>query len=108
MAINATAGNVPYDLTNITGTDNILEFVREVNTLSGEWFMTGMLFAGFIITFIALKGNATTKEAFLASGFMIMIISVFFFFLEFINAGKLIIVIILFFIMFAVSFYTKD
>jgi len=92
MAINATSG--PYDLTNVTTSGNIVDFIREVNTLSGETFMLGMLFAGFVITFMAMKGETSPKEALLGSGFIVTVIAMFFFFLEFITAAKLDLVIL--------------
>ncbi len=109
MVINSTGGpGVPYDLTNITNAENILEFVREVNNISGEWFMTGMLLAGFIITFVAMRGTGSPREALLGSSFMIMIIAVFFMFLEFINIAKLVIIIIIFTLIFVISLYIKE
>ena len=105
MKVNAT--RYPYDLTNITNSDNILEFIQEVNILSGEWFMTGMLFAGWVILFTSMRG-AGNKEALLASSFIIAVMSVFFRTLDFISTTKVIVIMIIFVLIFAVSSFTKD
>ena len=100
-AVNITGGGAPYDLTNVTSVDNILEFIQEVNVLSGEWFMTGILFAGFVILFAASKGtNVETKEALIASSFIIAVLAIFFRALEFISTAKLVIILIAFGIIF--------
>ncbi len=109
MAINSTGGvGVPYDLTNITTSGNIVDFVREVNNLTGEFFMTGMLLAGFIITFMAMKGDTLPKEALLGSSFIVTVIAFFFMFLGFISAAKLIIIVIIFGVIFIISMFIKD
>jgi len=108
MAINATGGSAPYDLTNVTNTENIVEFIREVNNLTGEWFMIGMLFAGFVVTFLAMKGDVSPREALLGSGFMINVIAVFFMLMEFISTAKLILITIIYAIIFAISMFLKD
>jgi len=61
MAINATGGDAPYDLTNVTSVDNILEFVQAVNDLTGQYFMLGMLLAGFVIMFVTTN-NGEPKD----------------------------------------------
>lgn len=108
ITINATGGSAPYDLTNVTNTENIVEFIREVNNLTGEWFMMGMLFAGFVITFMAMKGDTSPKDALVGSGFMVTVIGIFFFFMEFITAAKIITIVIIYTIIFAISMFLKD
>lgn len=106
VQINAT--NFPYDLGNVTSSGNIVDFVREVNNLTGEWFMIGMLFAGFVITFMAMKGDTPPKEALLGSGFMVTVIAFFFFFLDFISPAKLITISVIYAVIFATSMFVRD
>ena len=105
MAVNATA--FPYDLQNITGTGNILEFVQNVNDLTGHYFMTGMLLAGFVILFTSMRSNGN-RDALLASSFIITILAVFFRALEFIDNGRLIIIIVIFGLIFVASILKKE
>jgi len=106
MAVNATGGKAPYDLTNITGDGNILDFVRNVNDLTGGNYMTGMLFAGFIILFTSMR-FAGNKDALIASSFIITVLAIFFRALDFIDNGRLIIIIIAFLLIFTVSMVGK-
>ena len=98
---------VPYNLTNITSGGNILEFVQNVNNLTGQSFMMGMLFAGFVIMFVAMM-SAGTKEALVASGFITTVLAIFFYALEFIKGSVLIGIIIVYVIIFVGSMYIKD
>ncbi len=104
MAINAT--NFPYDLQNITGGGNILEFIRNVNNITDGAFMTGMLFAGFVILFTSMQSTGS-KDALLASAFIITVLSVFFRALGFIDTIRLVTIIIIFLLVFAISAITK-
>ena len=105
--INATGPPAPYDLTNITGDGNILDFVRNVNDLTGQTFMTGILFAGFVILFTSMR-FAGNKDALIASSFIITVLAIFFRALEFIDNGKLIIIIVAFLLIFTISLVTKQ
>ncbi len=94
MAINAT--NFPYELGNITGgTGNILEFVQNVNNLTGQYFMAGMLLAGFVILFVTMRESGN-QDALIAASFITAILGIFFFALEFISTAMLVIIIIVF------------
>ena len=104
---NFTGPDVPYDLTNITGTGNILEFVQNVNDLTGQTFMLGMLLAGFVIMFVSMR-YAGTKESIVASGFITTIMAIFFFALEFISGGMLTIIIIIYAIIYVISLNIRD
>ena len=104
--MNAT--KVPYDLTNVTSVDNIFEFVQEVNILSGEWFMTGMLFAGFVIMFTAMKQGDNNKEALMGTSFMIAVLAIFFRMMDFISTTKLVIFMIVFALIFSITIFKKD
>jgi len=97
MAINATS--FPYELTNITGTGNILEFVQNVNNLTGQTFMLGMLLAGFVILFVSMR-EAGNDDALTASSFIIAILSISFFALDFIKGQYLTVIIIMFALLF--------
>lgn len=99
--------NYPYNLTNITGdTGNILEFVQNVNDLTGQSFMMGMLLAGFVIMFISMM-SAGTKEALVASGFITTVMAILFFALEFIPGAVLITIIIIYTIIYVISVSMK-
>lgn len=105
-AINATA--YPYNLENITSVNNIFEFVQEANILSGEIFMTGMLFAGFIVAFTAMKKPDNNKEALTVASFMTMAMAIFFRMLEFISTAWTVTIILLFGVVFAFTMFKKD
>ena len=104
---NFTGPDVPYDLTNITGTGNILEFVQNVNNLTGQTFMLGMLLAGFVIMFVSMR-YAGTKEAIVASGFITTVMAILFFALGFIKGGHLILIIIIYALVYIISIFMKD
>ena len=93
---NMTSSDVPYDLTNITGeSGNILEFVQNVNNLTDQTFMLGMLLVGFVILFVSMRESGN-KEALVASSFITAVLGIFFFALEFISTGMLTIIILVF------------
>lgn len=103
--VNATA--FPYDLTNVTGTGNILEFIQNVNNLTGQTFMLGMLFAGWVIMFVSMRSFGN-RDALIASSFMIAILSIFFRALEFISTTKTVIILIIFVVIFVVTMQRKE
>ena len=104
--VNAT--QFPYDLTNITTSENVVDFVREVNTMVGDTFMLGMLFAGFIILFVgSMKSNVEPKEALAVSSFIISIVAISFFAMEFIQTSHLTIILIIFGIVFMYTMLRK-
>ncbi len=102
-----TSGIVPYDLTNITGGGDILEFIQNVNNLTEQTFMLGMLLAGFVILFVAMM-SAGTKEALVASGFITTVMAILFFALEFISGGMLTTIIIIYVLVYVISIGTKS
>jgi len=105
MAINAT--NAAYDLTNITGgTGNILEFIQNVNDLTGQTFMFGMLLAGFVILYTSMR-TTESPDAMLASGLIIAVMGFFFRAIGFIDTPKLIFILVAFAIIFVVSMIGK-
>ena len=69
--------------------------------------MTGMLFAGFVILFTSMRSSGN-KDAMIASAFIITVLSVFFRALEFIDNARLIIIVIIFLVIFAISAVTKN
>ena len=103
---NMTGGG-PYDLTNITGTGNILEFVQNVNNLTGQTFMLGMLLAGFVILFVSMMGSGV-KESIVASGFITTVMAILFFAIEFIKGGMLITIIVIYGVICIISFSTRN
>ena len=64
--------------------------------------MIGMLFAGFVITFMAMKGDTSPKEALVGSGFIVNVIAFFFFFMDFITGAKLILITVIYALIFTV------
>ncbi len=105
MPINATVAN--YDLQNITGTGNILEFVQNVNALTDNTFMLGMLLAGWVILYTSMRSQGN-DDALVASSFIIAILSISFFALEFISTAMLTIIILIFVGLFVFKLYKKD
>ena len=105
MAINATS--FPYELTNITSSGNILEFVQHTNNLTGQLVMMGMLLAGFIILFISMR-EADPQDALVASTFITSILAISFYALDFIKGQYLTIIIILFAALFAFKVLKKS
>jgi hypothetical protein len=105
-AINAT--KFPYDLTNITGgTGNVYEFIKNVNDITNQSFMFGILIAGFIIMFTAMN-TTDKKEAMIASGLITVVMAIFFRGLEFIGNGMLTFILVAFGIMLTASYITKQ
>ena len=104
---NFTSSDVPYDLTNIKSGGNILDFVRNVNNLTGQTFMMGMLIAGFVIMFVTMREHGN-KDALVASSFITTILGILFFSLGFISTQMLILLIIAFGGMFLFLLYRKD
>ena len=107
MTINATGGNAPYDLTNITGTGNLLEFVQNVNELTGHTFMLGMLLAGFIILYTSMRSEGN-DDALVAASFITAVLSISFFALGFIKPAMLTFIILIFVGLFVFKLYKKD
>ncbi len=105
MAINATAS--VYDLTNITGTENLLEFIQNVNNLTDKTFMLGMLLAGWVILYTSMRSEGN-DDALVASSFIIAVLSISFFALEFIDGPMLTVIIIVFGLLFVFKLYKKD
>ncbi len=99
--------DMPYNLVNITSGGNILEFIQNVNNLTNQTFMLGMLLAGFVILFVAMM-SAGTKEALVASGFITTVMAILFFALEFIKGSMLIAIIIIYVLVYVISMNIKD
>lgn len=73
--INATDSR--YDLTNLTTTEDLYGFVVEINNLSGQIFMSGILLISFVVLFVAFR-NKGTDDALLGAGFITTIITILF------------------------------
>ena len=102
-----TGDEVPYNLVNITGGGNVLDFVKNVNDLTGQAFMLGMLLVGFVVLFVSMRENGN-RDALIAAGFMTAILAIFFFMLEFISVPMLTIIIIVFSGIFVFTVIKKD
>lgn len=90
---NATL--IPYNIHNISSSNNILEFIQGVNHLTNSYFMLGILLVGFIILFTSMKTQlVSNKDALTTSGFITAVMAILFFTLEFISATWLIFIII--------------
>ena len=91
--VNATL--YPYNIHNISSSNNILEFVQGVNHLTNSYFMLGILFVGFIILFTSMKTQlVSNKDALTVSGFITAVMAILFFTLSFISSTWLIFIII--------------
>ncbi len=90
-----TSGEAPYNLVNITSGGNIVDFIRNVNNLTEQTFMLGMLLVGFVILFVSMRESGN-RDALIASSFMTAILAIFFFMLQFISTAMLTIIIIVF------------
>jgi len=108
MAINATSGpNIPYDIINVTGSTNILEFVQNVNNMVDGVFMLGMLLAAFVVLYVSMRSSGN-QDALVATTFIITIISFSFYGLNFIDGLYVIILIILLGILFLFKVFSKE
>lgn len=83
-----------YNLTGLENNTNILEFVKVVNTASGEWFVIGLLLTLWVILFIAFK-NYETETAIRSASFIVSIIAILFFIIGMISTSKMMIPIII-------------
>ncbi len=80
-AINATRST--YNLINSSNVNSIYDFIKEVNNLTGQVFMIGILLVSFVILFIGYMAHGTS-DALFASGFITSIMTVLFAALDFI------------------------
>ncbi len=103
--INST--NFPYDLTNVTRSGNILDFIVETNKLVGQTFMLGMLIVGFVVLFVSMR-SAGNKDALLTSSFIIAVMSIFFRTLEFITTANVVSIIVVFVLIFVITVLRKE
>jgi len=66
-----------YNLTNLTNANNPLEIVQEVNTLSGGWLGSFILFTAFLLIFLVYKSSEhDTSETFVVASLLTVIISI--------------------------------
>ena len=75
FGVNATAS--VYDLTNSSMTDDVFGFVKSVNDLTGQTFMSGILLVSFIILFVGFRDKGT-EDALLGAGFITAVITILF------------------------------
>ena len=96
-----------YDLSNITQSANLYEFVKFTNDITGQTLMSGLLVAGFIILFISMK-NYGNKEALLGSGFIISSITILFLWIDFVSTAIASFILIGFGLLFMLMLLRKD
>ena len=93
----ANITSATYNLTQVTNSTNVLEFVQGVNDLTGQFFMLGMLIALFVILLTSMKSpTVPTKDAFVVSSFVTAITSIFFAALDFISVPITILIVLIF------------
>lgn len=84
-----------YNITQFQDSENILEFMQSVNNLTDGTFMLGILIAGFVILFFSMyKGDA--RNAFIGSGFITVVLAVFFATLDFISPAYMIVMVLVY------------
>jgi len=90
-----------YDIINISESGNILQFIQGVNNLTNQWFMLLILIAGWIILFVSMRSpTVDNKDALVVSGFITVILGMFFMTLDFIQVNIFILITITFAILF--------
>jgi len=96
-----------YNITGFANNTNLLQQFQTVNNITNEWFVVLILFAIFIISFIAFKSYETVT-ALRTSAFITGVISVLFWALGLLTIGKALIpaLIVSFTILF--SFLSSD
>lgn len=90
LAINATKSR--YDLTNTSKVSDLYGFVVEVNKLTDQVFMTGILLVSFIILFVGFRDKGT-DDALLGAGFITSVITILFTSLNFVPRWVAILII---------------
>lgn len=75
-----------YNLTGIENSNNLLETITAVNTLSQGWFITTILIIAWITLFVAFK-QYDTLTSLRSSSFIISIASILFYIAGLINIG---------------------
>jgi len=79
-----------YNLDNVTQANNLWEFTREINTLTGNLFGVLFLFVIFLIVFITFS-KMDIKRTFVISSFVTSFIGVLFWSIGFIQFAILLI-----------------
>ena len=96
-----------YNDSNITAAINPMEMFTATNQLSEGLLVTALIFCLYIMLFIAFK-HKPTRVGMTISSFIIIIISMFAYFLEWITWEILVLPVIMFFISIIVlMFYTE-
>ena len=66
-----------YNLTNLTGVDGILGFVKLANELTRDVFGIGVLFGCFVIAFMSFMNNQQSgKKSFAGASFITFVLAV--------------------------------
>jgi hypothetical protein len=91
--MNATS--YPYDLTNISMVNSTTDFITQVNHLTGDTLMLGILVVTLVVTFMALLGYGA-REAIVVSLFINSIAASVFLVLGWISITYLILFVVAF------------
>ena len=87
--------------------NNILEFTQNVNAMTGETLMLGVLVVGWVILFVSMR-YAGNKDAILASSFMIAVMAIYFRAMDFSSTAKTVVLILIFAIVFVITLWRRD
>jgi len=72
-----------YNITNVTQANNLWEFTREINTMTGDLFGVLFLFVIFLIVFITFS-KMDVKRTFVISSFVTSFVGILFWSIKFI------------------------
>ncbi len=98
--LNATSS--VYDLINVTQGGDILQFVKGINDLTGQWFMLLVLIAGWIILFVSMRSpTVDNKDALASSSFIVAVMTIFFITLELVRVNIAVFIILIAMALFA-------
>lgn len=95
--------NAAYDLTNISTSNTLYDFVKYTNDLTGQYLMMGILVVGWGILFISMK-NYGNNESIISSTFIIAVISILFSSIDFVPSWFLIAIVVSFALIFGFMF----
>jgi len=94
-----------YNMTNFTSSNTILDYAVASNDLSSGIFFIVILCFVFVIAFVNMK-NYNSKDAFLASGFITVLLATVLFTVGLISSKVLLVFFVIFLISLGLSFFT--
>jgi hypothetical protein len=95
-----------YNLTNITGANDLYNIILHTNRLSGDVLIVGMMFILFILYLVIYKGTKF-KQVLPAATFFMTLVSIYAFVMELVGTPVLITSIILFFASLMIYYFVK-